>query len=54
MKQDTKPIPVDITKPHWRCIRGVVAMPLTDDTICLCSDIYEQEWSQIDPVETDK
>ncbi len=40
---------VDISKPHWRCICGAVAMPLTDDTKCLCSDIYDQEWVRIDP-----
>jgi len=41
---------VDLTKPHWKCICGAVAMPLTDETTCQCSDIYEQEWTRIDPV----
>ena len=40
---------VDISKPHWRCKCGTVAMPLTDDTYCLCPDYYEQEWTRIDP-----
>lgn len=35
---------VDLTKPHWRCVCGTVAMPLTDETHCKCSDIYEQQW----------
>lgn len=49
---DTKVVPirqeVDITKPHWRCRCGAVAMPLTDDTNCLCQDIYEQEWTRVE------
>lgn len=40
---------VDLTKPHWRCKCGAVAMPLTDDTLCNCKDIYEQEWRRIEP-----
>lgn len=40
---------VDITKPHWKCICGTVAMPLEDETICGCSDIYEQDWGYVDP-----
>lgn len=40
---------VDCTKPHWRCVCGVVAMPLTDDTSCHCSDYYEQDWTYIEP-----
>lgn len=46
MSEDAK---VDITKSHWRCICGTVAMPLTDDTACKCGDIYEQEWSRVEP-----
>lgn len=38
---------VDLTKPHWKCRCGVVAMPLTDDTTCKCADVYEQEWSYV-------
>jgi len=40
---------VDVTKPHWRCVCGTVAMPLTDDTTCLCEDVYMQDWQRIDP-----
>ncbi len=40
---------VDVTKPHWRCICGVVAMPLNDDTKCKCKDYYEQDWTRIVP-----
>ena len=40
---------VDISKPHWRCVCGTVAMPLTDDTTCLCGDICEEDWEFIDP-----
>lgn len=41
---------VDLERPHWECHCGTVAMPLTDDTPCGCGDIYEQEWSYVDPV----
>lgn len=40
---------VDITKPHWRCACGAVAMPLTDNTPCQCADIYQQDWRLIEP-----
>lgn len=40
---------VDQTRPHWRCICGTVAMPLTDDTRCNCADTYDQQWSRVDP-----
>ncbi len=40
---------MDLSKPHWRCVCGSVAMPLTDDTQCDCGDIYEQEWVYVDP-----
>lgn len=42
---------VDLTKPHWRCVCGAVAMPLTDDTRCNCTDIYAQAWSRVEPTE---
>jgi hypothetical protein len=31
-------------KGFWRCKCGVEAMPLTDNTICRCADLYDQEW----------
>lgn len=34
--------------PYWRCKCGTTAMPLTDDTTCLCIDIYEQDWELIE------
>jgi hypothetical protein len=40
---------VDLTRPHWRCVCGAVAMPLTDDTRCNCADIYDQQWTRVDP-----
>ncbi len=42
--------PVDLSKAYWRCECGVVAYPLTDDTRCRCSDLYEQEWTRWVPV----
>lgn len=38
---------IDLTKPHWKCVCGCVAMPLTDDTECNCKDIYEQDWRHV-------
>lgn len=35
--------------PHFRCVCGTVAMPLTDDTVCKCADIYAQEWTRVEP-----
>ena len=26
-------------------------MPLTDETVCNCADIYEQEWRRVDPTQ---
>lgn len=40
---------VDLSKPHWLCKCGAVAMPLTDDTTCQCEDIYKQEWEAVTP-----
>lgn len=40
---------VDITKPHWKCVCGTVAMPLEDSTVCKCSDPYDELWTRIDP-----
>ena len=40
---------VDLTKPYWKCRCGTVAMPLTDDTACLCNDLYDQDWVYVDP-----
>lgn len=34
--------------PYWRCVCGTVAMPLTDNTTCLCGDIYLQEWTRVE------
>lgn len=33
----------------FRCICGVEAMPLTDDTKCKCEDIYLQDWEVTNP-----
>ena len=42
---------VNTLEPHWRCaVCGLVAMPLTDDSTCNCSDPDEDEhWERIDP-----
>jgi hypothetical protein len=46
-----KELAVDQTKPHWKCVCGAVAMPLTDDTECRCRDIYLQDWMLVDSPE---
>ena len=43
---------IDLKKTHWKCRCGVVAMPLTDQTNCKCTDIYDTEWTYIDPSNT--
>ena len=55
MTEPTKPEPGEQTlRPtytkngYWRCICGVIAMPLTDDTDCDCGDIYSQEWNFVE------
>ncbi|MHC1728536.1 MAG: hypothetical protein AB9866_21470 [Syntrophobacteraceae bacterium] len=35
--------------PYWQCVCGFKAMPLTDDTECLCEDYYDHEWTLIEP-----
>jgi hypothetical protein len=44
-----EPPAMDLSKPHWRCRCGAVAMPLTDGTACNCKDLYEQEWKFVYP-----
>lgn len=40
---------VDTSKPHWRCVCGTVAMPLTDETRCKCADTYGPLWTHVVP-----
>ncbi len=40
---------LNITKPHWRCRCGCVVFPLGDETSCDCADVYEQDWTLIEP-----
>lgn len=42
--------PDNMAEPYWICRCGTKAYPLTDDTECLCSDIYEQEWTRVPPM----
>lgn len=42
-------IEVEFPKPYFICRCGVKAFPLTDDTVCKCSDIYAQEWTRVPP-----
>ncbi len=30
---------------YWQCKCGEKAMPLTDETVCKCGDVYDEEWS---------
>lgn len=45
-KYHTPPIARDMPEPYFQCICGTKAYPLTDDTVCDCRDIYDQEWSR--------
>lgn len=40
--------PSRVRGAFWRCVCGVTAMPLTDETTCNCTDIYDQQWTRVE------
>ena len=48
LEAEVKHLKLMLQPPYWQCVCGVKAMPLTDSTVCLCNDYYDQEWRRVE------